>query len=111
LALNLVLFGQLRRDDWSARRMTLATVKLLVLGWVGLYLVQYIPLLTRGTMAIPSEPLWTIVAYQLLPIMLIAGILLSVFNRMTGRIYAGAFASALFVTWVVVASQATHFAL
>lgn len=110
LALNLVLFGQLRRDEWTPGRATSVTIGVLILGWVGLYLIQYVPLLTRGSMAIPDEPLWTIIAYQLLPLMIIAGLLLSFFNRVTGRIYAGAFATSMLVTWIVVASQATHYA-
>jgi hypothetical protein len=108
LALNLVLFAQLRRDHWSLRREIGVTVAILVSGWVGLYLLQYIPLLAGGTMAIPDEPLWTIISYQLFPLMIIAGVLLAFFNRRTGSIYPGGFVTAMLIAWIVVASQATH---
>jgi pimeloyl-ACP methyl ester carboxylesterase len=108
LALNLVLFAQLRRDHWSLRRETAVNVAILAAGWVVLYLVQYIPLLAGGTMTIPDEPLWTIISYQLFPLMIIAGVLLTFFNRRTGSIYPGAFATAMLIAWIVVASQATH---
>lgn len=110
LILNLGVFGQLRRDDWSARRSLFATIGVLTIGWIALYLIQYVPLLTTGQMTFADEALWTIISYQLLPIMAIVGVILSVFNRWTGRIYVGAFTSALLVSWIVVASQATHFA-
>jgi hypothetical protein len=111
LALNLVLFGQLRRDGWSGARTTGANLAVLVLGWIGFYAVQYAPLLSGGTLATPDEPLWTIISYQLLPLMIISGLVLSFFNRRTGSVYPGAFATAMLVTWIVVASQATHVAL
>lgn len=110
LVLNLGLFGQLRRERSSLGADLLRTMAILVGGWIVLYLLQYVPLLTRGTMLIPSEPLWTIISYQLLPLMLIAAVILTIFNRMTGRIYLGAFVTSLLVTWIVVASQATHYA-
>jgi pimeloyl-ACP methyl ester carboxylesterase len=111
LALNLALYGQLRRNRASLARDTWAHVSVLVAGWVAFHLYQYVPLLAGGTMSIPDEPLWTIVAYQLLPLMTIAGILLAFFNRRTASIYPGAFLTAMVVTWIVVASQATHVAL
>ncbi|MEX2581734.1 MAG: alpha/beta fold hydrolase [Gemmatimonadota bacterium] len=110
IVLNVVLFGQLRRDEWSARRAMLVNLGVLVLGWVVLYVVQYAPLLAGGTMTIADEPLWTIIAYQLLPLMMIAGLVLTYFNRRTGHVYVGGFVAAMLVTWIVVASQATHYA-
>lgn len=68
-----------------------------------------VPLLSGGTLAVADEPLWTIIAYQLLPLMLIAAVVLTFFNRRTGRVYVGGFALALLVAWIVVASQATHY--
>lgn len=108
LALAIVLHGQLRRDAWSGRTALGVNATILVGGWIVFHLYQYVPLFTRGTLAIPSEPLWTIVAYQLVPLMAIVAGLLTFFGRRTGSVYAGGFAAALLVTWIVVASQATH---
>jgi pimeloyl-ACP methyl ester carboxylesterase len=110
LILNTVLHAQLRRDDWSLRRAMLTNVAVLAGGWVLFYIYQYMPLLAGGTLASADEPLWTIVSYQLLPIMTIAALLLTFLNRVTGTVYAGAFATSMLVTWIVVASQATHVA-
>jgi pimeloyl-ACP methyl ester carboxylesterase len=109
--LNTVLYAQLRRDDWGLGRAMLVNLAILVLGYVALYIFQYVPLLRGGTMSIASESLWTIISYQLLPLMSIIALLLTFLNRKTGSIYPGAFAAAMLVSWIVVASQATHVAL
>jgi hypothetical protein len=109
LVLNTTLIAQLGRPGWSLRRSMLVNIAILTIGWIALYLYQYIPLLSGNPLPI-DEPLWTIIAYQLLPLMIIAGILLSYFNRRTGTIYTGGFLVAMLVTWIVVASQAVHFA-
>jgi len=85
---------------------------LMVVGYVGLLLVQYIPLLTGGTLGNSASPesLWAIVAIQFLPLMTIVALVKTYFYRKTGHVYAGAFASAMLITWIVVASQAFHFA-
>ena len=111
LIVAMVLHGQLRRSGQSMGLEMLTNVALLALGFVGLLLLQYVPLFLGGTMAIPSEPLWTIIAFQFLPIMTLVGVVSTFFYRRTGHIYVGAFASGMLVTWIVVASQATHFAL
>jgi pimeloyl-ACP methyl ester carboxylesterase len=110
LALATVLHGQLRRDGMTLAAEMALNVALLVVGFAGLLLFQYLPLLLGGTLAIPSEPLWTIIAFQFLPIMTVVALLNTFFFRLTGRIYVGSFASGLLVTWIVVANQATHFA-
>jgi hypothetical protein len=110
LVLATVLHGQLRRDGLTMAREMAMNVGLSVIGFAGLLLFQYVPLLMGGTLAIPSEPLWTIIAFQFLPIMTIVGLVTTFFYRRTGHIYVGAFASGILVTWIVVASQATHFA-
>ena len=56
------------------------------------------------------EPLLTVVAFQFVPLLTIVGIVTTYFFRRTGRIYTGALVSAMFITWVIVAGQATHFA-
>jgi hypothetical protein len=84
-------------------------VALSTVGFVGLIVFQYLPLFLGGTLAIPSESLWSIIAFQFLPIMTIVGLVTAYFQRVTGHIYVGAFLSGILVTWFVVASQATHY--
>jgi hypothetical protein len=43
--------------------------------------------------------------------MVVVSIFSTWFYEKTGRVYAGAFVNALFVTWYIVAGQATQFPL
>jgi pimeloyl-ACP methyl ester carboxylesterase len=110
LVVAMILHGQLRQAHWSFRRELLINWVLLIGGYLALLVFQYVPLFMGGTLTIPSEPLWTIIAIQFLPIMTIAAVVFTACYRLTGRIYAGAFINGALVTWIVVASQATHFA-
>ena len=110
LVTALALHGQLRRADWSFRRELGVNWLLLTGPWLILLALQYIPLFTGGTLALAVFPLFTIIAIQFVPLMTIAAIVFTGLYRLTGRIYAGAFVNGLLFTWIVVASQATHFA-
>jgi pimeloyl-ACP methyl ester carboxylesterase len=115
LVLGTVLHGQLRPTggkgtEISRGREMLINVVLLVLGFVVLLLIQYIPLLSGGTLANPVESLWSIIAFQFLPLMTIAALVNTYFYRKTGHVYVGSFLSAMLIVWIVVASQAIHFA-
>lgn len=105
---GVVLFGQLRRARSLGKDMVVVAA-LSTLGFVGLIAYQYIPLFMGGTLTIPGESLWSIIAYQFVPLMAIVGMVTAYFQRKTGSVYAGAFLSALLVSWIVVASQATQF--
>jgi pimeloyl-ACP methyl ester carboxylesterase len=109
LVFGAVLFGQLRRDGGPAATL-LRAVALSTLGFAGLIAFQYVPLLRGGTLAIPGESLWSIIAFQFLPLMTIVALVSAYFQRRTATVYVGAFLSGILVTWIVVASQATHFA-
>jgi len=116
IAIGTVLHGQLRPTRRKGNELNLGSematnVALLVLGFVGLLLYQYIPLLMGGTLSIRGEILFSILAIQILPILTIAALAYTYFYRKTGHIYAGAFLSALLVTWILVASQVTNIAL
>ncbi|MDA1103187.1 MAG: alpha/beta fold hydrolase [Gemmatimonadetes bacterium] len=102
-----VLSGQLRRDGSPTGTM-LRAVTVSTLGFVALITWQYVPLFLGGTLAIPSEPLWSIIAFQFLPIMTIVAVVTAYFHERTGHIWVGAFLSGMLVAWIVVASQATH---
>lgn len=108
LMASIVLAGQLRRELSPRREIALA-VGLSAGGYVAFLLYQYAPLLTGGTLATPTQPLWAIIAFQFVPLMGIAGAVMAYFFRKTGLVYVGAMVSALLVTWIVVASQAIHF--
>ncbi|MGA2158892.1 MAG: alpha/beta fold hydrolase [Dehalococcoidia bacterium] len=114
LVLATVLQGELRplKKDGQAFGLcgeTWINIALLVVGFVGLLLFQYIPLMAGGTLAIPTENLFSIIAFQFLPIMTIAALVFTYFFRKTGHVYAGVFLTAILIVWIVVASQAIHF--
>lgn len=110
LILGVALHGQLRlSSNVSMWREILANVGLLVVGFIALLLFQYIPLMMGNPLPI-VEPLLSVVAFQFVPLLTIVGVIMTYFFRKTGTIYAGAFISALFITWVIVAGQATHYA-
>ena len=96
-----VLFAQLRRDGGAGGEM-LRVVVLSTLGFAGLVAFQYVPLLRGGTLAIPGEALWSIIAFQFLPLMTIVALVTVYFQRRTAHVYVGAFLSGILVTWIVV---------
>lgn len=104
-----VLCGQLRRDVGWPREM-LTVIALSTLGFAALISLQYVPLFLGGTLWDPTESLWSIIAFQFLPLMTIVGAVTAFYQRKTGQIWVGAFLSAFLVSWIVAASQATHFA-
>jgi hypothetical protein len=104
-----VLHGQLRRDELSLRREMSLNMLLLSVGFIALLLVQYIPLFGGGVLPL-GESLLTIVAWQFVPLMIVIAAVSTYCFRKTGRVYVGAFINALFVTWYIVAGQATQFA-
>jgi pimeloyl-ACP methyl ester carboxylesterase len=120
LAFAVALHGQLRprsnKGELSQGKEMAINWALMVVGFILLLLVQYIPLLTGHrlgymTADISAVPLWSIIAFQFLPLMTIVSLLFTFFYRRTGHIYTGVFASAMVVVWIIVASEAIHFAL
>lgn len=114
LVASAVINGQLRWTRADGRPFSLGWSMLLngiilSLGIVILLLIQYIPLMSGNPLPL-GESLLTIVAIQFVPLLLIVGFILTYFFRKTGHIYAGAFICALFITWYIVAGQATQFA-
>ena len=99
--LSVALHGQLRTG-------VTANILLLVAGFVLLLLYQYLPLLSGGTMPL-GEPLLTIVAFQIIPLLSIAAVISTVLFRNTGSIYPGALVNAVLITWIVVAGQAFQY--
>jgi len=84
-----------------------ASVVATVAGLLILVVSIYAYLLAAGQLP-GVDPLFSIVAIQFVPILAITSIV-SVFTwRRTGNATAGALISGLFVTWYIVAGQATH---
>lgn len=102
-----VLHRQMRRN---ARGSMLTNALLLAGGFLLFLLVQYGTLFSTGQLFTAGEPLNVIVAIQFLPILVILAIFMTYFARRTDRVYTGAFISSLFLTWYIVAGQATQFA-
>ena len=102
-----VLQGQLRRELGPLGEEALV-LALSTAGFALLLGVQYAPLLAGGTLAIPSQPLWTIIAFQFIPLMAMAALITSHFHRLTGNVILGAFLCGILTTWIVVAGQPIH---
>ena len=111
---GVLLNGQLRLARKDGRDVSLGTAMLvnvvqMILGFIILLVVQYIPLYAGGTLANAAEPLFTIVAYQYLPLLTIAALVSTFFFRKTGRVYVGAFLNPMLIAWIIVAGTAIHF--
>jgi pimeloyl-ACP methyl ester carboxylesterase len=92
----------------SRRSEMVANAIILPVGILVLEIINYVPLLVGGELGIVGTQLLTIVAYPFLPVLVIVGLLSTYLFHKTGTIYAGAFASALLVTWNIVGGAATQ---
>ena len=81
---------------------------LLSSGFVALIVVQYVPLISGGTLLFASQPLLTIVAFQFVPLMAFVGCVTTYCFYRTNNLYTGAFLNSLLVTWYMVAGTATQ---
>ena len=108
---SMTLNAQYRMPGSAPAARYFANMGIMAGGFLVFLLLEYITLFARGMLLSASEPLNTIVAIQFLPLMVIASIFATWFYEKTGRVYAGAFVNALFVTWYIVAGQATQFPL
>lgn len=108
--LGLPLHGQLRGNDNTRFAVVmLRNAVLMGLGIAVLLLYQYAPLFAGNTLAIPAQALLTIVALQFVVLLPIAGLISTYCFHLTGHVYLGGFVNGLFLTWLIVAGQATHF--
>lgn len=95
----------------TAFKQYLTNVSALSLGFLGFLALEYITLFFKGRLFTASEPLNTIVAIQFLPLMVIVAVIATFTYRRTNSYLPGALISALFVTWYIVAGQATQAAI
>lgn len=86
----------------------------MALGFLVLCIVQYGALWADGRLidifpaVINSVPLNTIIATQFMPLLAILGVIAAFTIRRTGTSLPGALISAFFITWYIVAGQATQ---
>lgn len=87
----------------------LSNIGAMALGFLVFLAFQYGTLLISGHLFSINEPLNTVIAMQFLPLLAIVAFLSTFAYRRTGSYLPGAFINALFVTWYIVAGQATQF--
>jgi hypothetical protein len=104
---NLSLHNQLRVKSGIGTAMWMNGLTLSG-GFVILLIIQYLPLLSGGTLAIASQPLLSIVAFQFVPLLFMVGVVSTYCFERTGNIYTGAFINGIFITWYMVAGTATQ---
>ena len=102
LAMNLAVRGEGFLWSLGAAKAAMA------LGFVALLAVQYGSLFSSGVLAIPGEPLNTIVAIQFVPLLALVGAIGALTYRRTNSYAPGALICALVVSWYVTAGTATH---
>ena len=95
----------------TAAKQYLSNLAALGLGFLVFLLLEYVPLFVRGQLLTPSEPLNTIVAIQFLPLLAIVAVIATFTYRRTNSYLPGAIICALFVSWYIVAGQATQAAV
>ncbi len=109
--LSLALHGQLRPGGKEGKEIGLGKEMLInwvmmIIGLTVLMLIQYIPLLSGGTLMWKGQQLVTCLIFQLLPVFTIISLVMTYFYRKTGHIWTGAFLIALLITWSLTAGQA-----
>ena len=105
------LHGGLSVQGDSVARQYAGNLFALAGGFLIFLVMQYGSLFATGFLLTPSEPLNTIVMIQFVPLLAIVAILSTYTYRLTASWLPGAFVNGLFVSWYVVAGQATQFAV
>ncbi len=100
---GLTVFGDSRRNQYVGNVLALAG------GFLAFLLLQYGSLFLGGSLLTPAESLNTIVMIQFVPLLTIVAIISTYTYRRTASYLPGAFINALFVSWYIVAGQATQF--
>lgn len=80
-------------------------------GFFVFLVLQYANLFITGSLLTPAQPLNTIVMIQFVPLLTIVAIISTYTYRRTASYLPGAFINALFVSWYIVAGQATQFSV
>lgn len=109
VAFGMVLHAQLRPKGAGTEGADAIVANALIAGggFVVLLLVQYLALFSGQPLPF-DEPLWTIIAIQVVFLLPVAAMLSTYLFERTGSVWPGAWVNGMFVTWYVVAGQATH---
>lgn len=99
---NLAVRGQGAAAQYAAYALAMS------LGFVALLAIQYASLFATGVLAIPSEPLNTVIAIQFVPLLAIVGLIAAFTWRRTNCYIPGAIICGLFIAWYVSSGTATH---
>ncbi|MCP5330842.1 MAG: alpha/beta fold hydrolase [Pseudomonadales bacterium] len=103
------LHGGLSVAGDSALSQYAGNILALAGGFAAFLLLQYGNLFVRGYLLTPAEPLNTIVMIQFVPLLSIVAIISTYTYRRTASYLPGALINALFVSWYIVAGQATQY--
>ena len=101
---GLSVAGDTRRQTYGSN------IAVMTGGFLIFLIAQYGALFTTGKLLTPGEPLNTIIMLQFVPLMLIVSLIATFTYRRTASYLPGAMINTLFVTWYIVAGQATQFA-
>jgi pimeloyl-ACP methyl ester carboxylesterase len=106
---GMVLHAQLRPKGSAGEGADALVANALIAGggFVVLLLVQYLALFAGQPLPF-AEPLLTIIAFQVVFLLPVAAMLSTFLFERTGSIWPGAWVNGMFVTWYIVAGQATH---
>ncbi|WP_053782439.1 hypothetical protein [Paenibacillus xylanivorans] len=115
LAKGLLMHGQFRlmpgvTEAGTAWKWFLANAGINTLGIIVLILIQYLTLFTTGKVFWGTQALLIVLGLQFVLVNIVEALVSTYFYRRMGRIYAGAFANTLLITWFIVAGQATQYA-
>ena len=99
---GLSVAGDSRRNQYVSNAMVLAG------GFIAFLLLQYASLFIGGQLLTPAEPLNTIVMIQFAPLLLMVSLVSTCAWRHTGSYVPGAFINGLWVSWYIVAGQASQ---
>jgi pimeloyl-ACP methyl ester carboxylesterase len=108
LLLSRALHGGLSVASDSVARQYLSNMAVLAGGFLVFLILQYGSLFVRGVLLTPAEPLNTIVMMQFVPLLAIVAVISTCAWRHTGSYVPGALINALWLSWYVVAGQATQ---
>ncbi|MDX1491260.1 MAG: alpha/beta fold hydrolase [Pseudohongiellaceae bacterium] len=103
------LHGGLSVEGDTPSRQYLSNSLALMGGFFVFLVAQYANLFLRDALLTPAEALNTIVMIQFVPLLLIVAIISTFTYRRTASYVPGALINALFVSWYIVAGQATQF--
>lgn len=102
------LYSKLSVRGSSSGSVYLTNMLLLAGGFLLFLVLEYVWLFTTGRLLTPSEPLNTIIMIQFVPLMIIVALISTFTYQRTASHLPGALICALFVTWYIVAGQATQ---